>query len=112
MRAALMIFLGLWSGLIWAEVLDDPTRPPGFAKVVKGKAVAKNQWWLNAIRIDAQSRIAIINGRTVEEGGWVNNAYVVKILPDKVKLKGNAGEFFVRLVNQQVKVSSGKQNGK
>lgn len=98
-----MIFL-VWTTMSVAEILDDPTRPPGHAKPTIGssKKVIK-QWWVNAIKIDEQNRLAIVNGMTVKEGNWVGNAYVVSILPDKVKLKNNEGEFFVRLVKQQVK---------
>jgi len=102
------IFLSCWLMLsvlsAQAGVLDDPMRPPGYARAGMGKKVTlKKGWQLSAIRIDANRRFAIINGRTLETGEWVNKARVVEILPQKVRLKNAQGEFAVRLVKTRVK---------
>jgi len=99
-----------------AGVLDDPMRPPGYALAGTGKKVAaKKGWRLSAIRIDANRRFAIINGRVVEIGAWVNRAQVLEILPQQVRLKGPQGLFSIKLVKTQVKkmrvVQREKQTG-
>ena len=79
-------------------------RPPGFARAGTGSKVSvKKGWQLSAIRIDANRRFAIINGRTLEAGEWVNKARVIEILPQQVRLESLQGKFSIRLVKAQVK---------
>lgn len=90
----------------YAEILDDPTRPPGYAKPYQFKGMQKQKasWKLSAIKIDAYTQRAIINDKTVAEGNKVDGALVMEILPNQVKLRNEKGEFSVRLVKQKVKV--------
>lgn len=104
---SLLIFLLLVPATIrvaQAEVLDDPMRPPGYALAGAGKKPGtKKGWHLSVIRIDAHRRFAIINGRTVEVGMWVNKARVVEILPQQVRLESPQGLLSIRLVKTRVK---------
>ncbi|MDH5572316.1 MAG: hypothetical protein OEY89_11155 [Gammaproteobacteria bacterium] len=97
-----------------AEQLDDPTRPSGYAKASsdKNRSGKSVSWELNAIKIDSENRMAIVNGRTVKEGGWINNAKVIEILPAQVKMQTESGVFIVKLVKQQVKVPLFVQDSK
>ena len=103
----LLIIVGLVMLPMWglqAEVLDDPMRPPGYAPAgVNKKLSLKKGWHLSAIRIDARRRFAIINGRTLAPGAWVNKAQLVEILPQEVRLKGPRGLFSVRLLKRSVR---------
>ncbi|VAX07863.1 hypothetical protein MNBD_GAMMA25-1128 [hydrothermal vent metagenome] len=111
MRYGLLLWLMLNVFSAQAEVLDDPMRPPGYVQAGIGTKVSvKKGWHLSAIRIDAENRIAIINGRTVAVGEWVNKARLIEVLPQKVKLKGSQGLFSVRLVKAQVKKNSASQS--
>ena len=112
----LLLLTSVTIQLAHAEVLDDPMRPPGYALAGAGKKVSvKKGWHLSAIRIDANRRFAIINGRTLEVGEWVNRAQVLEILPQRVRLKGAQGPFSIKLVKTQVKkvrmVQREKQTG-
>ncbi len=113
----LLLLTSVTIQLAQAEVLDDPMRPPGYALAGAGKKVtAKKGWHLSAIRIDGNRRLAIINGRMVEIGAWVNKARVQEILPQRVRLKGPQGLFSIKLVKTQVKkmrvVQREKQTGR
>ncbi len=111
MRYGLFVYLMLNMLIAQAEVLGDPMRPPGYAQAGTGTKVSvKKGWHLSAIRIDAEHRIAIINGQKVAVGDWVNKARLVEVLPQKVRLKGAQGLFSVRLVKTQVKKNPVSQN--
>ncbi len=100
----LLLLTSVTIQLTQAEVLDDPMRPPGYALAGAGKkASVRKGWHLSAIRIDANRRFAIINGRTLEVGTWVNRAQVLEILPQRVRLKGPQGLFSIKLIKTQVK---------
>ncbi len=90
---------------VQADGLDDPMRPPEFAPPGVSAKVDKG-WRLSAIRIDADQRLAIINGRRLETGDWINRAQVVEILPQQVTLQGADGVFSVRLIRARVKKQS------
>ncbi len=106
-RGLLLLMLGLVMVSVrglQAEVLDDPMRPPGYAAGgVNKKPSLKKGWHLSAIRIDTRRRFAIINGRTLEVGAWVNKARLVEISPQEVRLKGARGLFTVRLLKAEVR---------
>ncbi len=103
MRGLLALFMLLLVPVtMQAEVLDDPMRPPEYAPV-GAKARVEKGWHLSVIRIDAHRRIAIINGRTLEVGEWVNKARLVEILPERVRLKGVQGLFSIKLVKVKVR---------
>ncbi len=90
-------------GGLQAEVLGDPMRPPGYAQANSQKPRLKKGWHLSAIRIDARRRFAIINGRMLEVGAWVNKARLMEILPQEVRLKGAQGLFSVRLFKAEIR---------
>ncbi len=111
----IFLLCGLMVSMLSAQAgkLDDPMRPPGYLRAGTSNAPKlKKGWQLSAIRIDANRRFAIINGRTLETGEWVNKARVVEILPQKVRLKNTQGEFSVRLVKTQVKKTRVIQNNR
>jgi len=111
MASAVLLTAALSTGIAQAEVLDDPMRPPGYARSTGGGNV-KPAWHLSAIRIDGDQRIAIINGRMLEVGEWVNNARLIEILPERVRLNGRQGAFSIKLVKVQVRKSPVLQAGK
>ncbi len=103
----LLIVVGLLAVPVWgvrAEVLGDPMRPPGYVQPgVSHTPRLKKGWHLSAIRIDARHRFAIINGRLLEVGAWVNKARLLEILPQEVHLKGARGLFSVRLLKKEIR---------
>lgn len=110
----LLIMLGLAAVPVWGlqtEVLGDPMRPPGYVQPgISQKPRLKKGWHLSAIRIDARRRFAIINGRVLEVGAWVNKARLVEILPQEVRLKGVRGLFSVRLLKAEIRKTPVRQS--
>ena len=102
MIGLLGLLLGYSSAL--AATLDDPTRPPGYRLVLPhGKQAKASSWYVNAIRISANQRMAIINGRRVKVGDTVNGAVVVEILPTKVRLRHNKKDVSIKLIAGNIK---------
>ncbi len=85
--ALLFLLLVFAQGVVPAQAAVDPTRPPavqpGGAEAV---AQTASPWQLQAIRISAQARRAVINGISVREGERVRGADVVAIEPGSVVL--------------------------
>ncbi len=75
-----------------AESLPDPTRPPSLAATVvqsdKAQRQAGASQGLKSIRISPGQRSAVINGRTVEQGGRIGNEVLVEVRASSVLLQG------------------------
>lgn len=65
-------------------VLRDPTRPLGF--VANTGAEGDKSWHLNSVLISNSRKVAVINGQSVKERGWINGAQVTQIQSGKVTL--------------------------
>ena len=99
-----LLSLLLGHGQAVASVLDDPTRPPGYRLVLPyGKQSRAPNWYVNAIRISPNQRMAIINGRRVTVGDKVDGAVVVEILPTKVRLRHNKKDVSIKLISGNIK---------
>lgn len=69
-----------------AQLLSDPTRPPGNVQLVEaGESQPGAQ--LQSILISADRRLAVINGETVRQGGKYRDATVLRISEASVVLR-------------------------
>jgi len=104
---------GRWRwGLAWlllalaaqapAEVLDDPTRPPGHPLPSSGKARVRG-WHLTGIWIRDGQRLALINGRLVRPGQHIDGAQLLTVGPTAVRLRKGERIITVRLLSRRVK---------
>lgn len=90
----------------WAAALVDPTKPPNFQAVAPVPVELPKEvinYRLNAVKISADSRWAIINGERVSEGGKIGQAQVVQIQPGKVLINYNGQQVTLSLLAHDVK---------
>ncbi|XOV89041.1 MAG: hypothetical protein ACFHX7_03920 [Pseudomonadota bacterium] len=88
LRSGLCILLGLLPGLLLADALTDPTRPPArYAPVLEPSVKARSGLLLESILISPYRRIAIINGLRVREGDAVDGSIVTRISRASVSLR-------------------------
>lgn len=87
-----------------AEVLNDPTRPPG-VKLSGQLAGTKSapRWVLSSTLIAPARRLATINGKTVSVGEDIAGAKVVTIEPARVSLREGNRHFVVELAPRDFK---------
>lgn len=69
-----------------AQALEDPTRPPDFRAAPSATAEIK-QYSLDSIVIGPDRRVAVIDGTARREGEQFNGKTLVRIYPDRVKLR-------------------------
>jgi hypothetical protein len=87
-----------------ATDLPDPTRPAQTAAhVSQPEETADTGYRLSAIRIGADTRIAIISGETVRIGDHLGGARVARIEADGVVLEADEREIQVPLFGAAVK---------
>ena len=106
------LFLIVWSLPLMAmsnEELPDPTRPATFVDTnlepsifVETDVKEKINWKLSAIRISAEDRTAIVNGKLVRVGDAIGTAKVLEINPLSVVIDHEDRKLIVRLFNYQV----------
>lgn len=101
MKKYAVMLLTIFAGQVLA--LDDPTRPPGYPLPGSKAGASGPAWQVSAIRIAANSKSAIINGRSVAVGSQVDGATVIDIEPGEVTLNKAGKEFTVRLFAHSVK---------
>jgi len=103
------MILSLSLSLLWiysaeANVLDDPTRPPGYPRYqTSGKIKQGPSWRVNAIYIGANEKKAMINGKILRTGETINGAKVTQILPSEVQLRKNRKSIVLQLNSSPVK---------
>lgn len=102
-RGILILLLAGLAGLAQAEVLDDPTRPPGHRLSAPGKPARAPGWHLSGIWIHEGRRLALINGRLVRPGQTVDGAKLVAVTPTTAKLQRGERIITVRLLPRRVK---------
>ena len=93
------------SGLIRAEQLSDPTRPPlpRVEAAVATPAVSRAAR-LEAVLHSNDRAVAIIDGKLLRVGDWVGNARIDAIGSDAVHLTREGRQLTLRLANQAMKV--------
>lgn len=64
-----------------ANVLTDPTQPATRQKTVNTNSVSTvvHSWKLESILVAPNRRVAVINGKLVSEGEYVDGARVIRI---------------------------------
>ncbi len=95
-----------------AEVLLDPTAPPGLGNSVNKRAgtISAPQWVLTSTLIATDRRLANINGTMVAVGTQVAGAQVTAIEPDYVRLRKGDKELILELSPRDIKrVAKGTQ---
>ena len=110
-RLPIIALIAIWAGPGQAEALPDPTRPYQYGTVqVEQGQDAKVQWRLSGVRINADKRSAILNGKLVKEGDKLDGAVVLEIKPAEVTLQQDDKRLVVRLLLSNIKqpVSTGK----
>ena len=83
-----------------AQDLPDPTRPTGYTTRSVAKDLVRDEaaeFNLTAIRIHANNRTAIINGKLLEVGSSVGSARVMEIHPAYVVLDHDKKQVILRL---------------
>lgn len=97
---------------VHAEVLHDPTAPPGQGYSVTKPAgtITAPQWVLTSTLIATDRRLANINGTMVAVGTQVAGAQVTAIEPDYVRLRKGDKELILELLPGDIKrVAKGTQ---
>jgi len=101
----------IWTGQGLAATLPDPTRPYQYGEQVQIEQAldAKVQWRLSGVRINADKRSAILNGKLVKEGDKLDGAEVTEIKPAQVTLQQEDKQLVVKLLISSIKqpVSTG-----
>lgn len=94
-----------WHGTLNAEVLTDPTRPPGhrYSSLNAAGIKAAPRWVLSSTLIAPARRLATINGKTVGVGQKIGTARVVAIDPSRVALREGDKEIVVKLLPVDIK---------
>jgi MSHA biogenesis protein MshK len=106
----ILILLCLYSAnSIATSELPDPTRPPSFIDRIEEPVFYEEvdvkqvyKWKVSVIRISADDRSAIVNGKLVREGDTVGPAKLLEITPLSVVLDHEERRLIVRLYNNQV----------
>jgi hypothetical protein len=102
----------------WASPLVDPTKPPDFMAVAPVPLPSEIpqeviDYRLNAVKIGAKSRWAIINSERVQEGDKVGAAQVLQIQPGRVLMDYNGQQITLSLLAHDVKnpLQAGRPQG-
>lgn len=87
--------------------LVDPMQPPvvdEIAAVETESAIKPGAWRLGAIRIEADRRSAMINGRMVAVGDQIDGARVVAIAPGSVEIAVGNENSSLSLLKHDIKI--------
>lgn len=97
--------IAMWAGHGMAAALPDPTRPYQYETLVQVEQAPGEevQWRLNGVRIYANKRSAILNGKLVKEGDKLDGAVVMEIKPTQVTLQQNDKRLVVRMLISDIK---------
>ncbi len=90
--------------------MRDPLQPPGYGARSEASSGEEGQfdpsaWHLVTTLVSGQRRTAIINGRTVREGGYVGGATVLRIRSGRVELDYRGRRFTIRTRTPSVRQS-------
>jgi MSHA biogenesis protein MshK len=89
-RVLAIIAIFCCHGSVTAQIVSDPTRPPG-ASQGSGPAGDARAPELQSVIITPNHRAAIINGQRIEVGAQYGGARVVRITETEVTLRTDAG---------------------
>ena len=93
--------LQLWLAAgVQAQLLQDPTRPPGRAQVAAPPAALR----VEAILIASERRVVIVNGQLLRTGDWVEGAQIAEIQADRVTFRRNGRSFTAHLSRAAMRV--------
>ena len=100
-RTRLVLALALAAGPALAQSgIGDPTRPTSLSEPGDAQAEAAAQgprWRLQSTLVADNRRLAVINGRTVAQGGRVDGAKLVEVRQDGVTLEQDGQRIDIRL---------------
>jgi MSHA biogenesis protein MshK len=94
-----LVFMTIvWHAYANAEVLIDPTQPPGLPMSGKHAGIkSAPRWLLTSTLIAPARRLATINGKIVSVGERVGDARVMTIEPARVLLREGKKDIVVEL---------------
>ena len=84
--------------------LGDPTKPTALAAPEPEEAVAGPRWRLQSTLVADTRRLAVINGRTVVQGGQIDGATVREVRREGVTLEIEGRRIELRLLQDTVNV--------
>lgn len=91
------LFLGLMTaGVAAAQVLTDPTRPPG-GLAESAESVASGGPVLQSVMLSPSRKIAVISGEMVALGGRYGSSRLVRLSESEAVLKNGADMTVLRL---------------
>ncbi|MBV8802165.1 MAG: hypothetical protein JO131_04245 [Gammaproteobacteria bacterium] len=99
--AIFTLILAWMSRAFSAELLQDPTRPPGYITGDTGFVAA---WQLDAVIIAPDRAIAIINGEAIKVGEQIKGNKLINITPFSVQLEGVDGKMTLFLLDNSLKI--------
>jgi MSHA biogenesis protein MshK len=87
---------------------NKPTKPtPLGAEEQAARAAAAPRWRLQSTLVADTRRLAVINGRTVAQGGRIEGATLVEVRQDGVTLEEDGRRIRLRLLRETPAVKSG-----
>ena len=95
----LTLLLLTLSMLVSAETIPDPTRPSGFQNRVTSPAA---EYRLESILLGANRKVAIINGKSYNEGERTELGTLAQISKDSVVIQGKQ-RHVLKLLTQSIK---------
>ena len=112
----LTVFLIFMAGESFAVKLDqfvDPMRPLHYqtssSRQAKAEGVLIKAWTLTAVLISAERSVAVINGKTMQQGEIIGGYRLVQIMPNKGLLKNGQRKLVLRRTGTGLKkISPGK----
>lgn len=76
----------------------DPTRPTSLSEPEPERATVRGpRWRLQSTLVADTRRLAVINGRTIVQGGLVDGARLLEVRPDGVTLEQDGQRIVLRL---------------
>lgn len=100
---SLLLGIAIFFGLLGADTLQDPTRPPTYSST-KQAIVGSKQLVLNAIFVYPRDRFAMINNQVFRIGDKIGEFTVTNITPYTVELLGAQNSKEVLQIVQQIKL--------
>lgn len=107
---AWVLALLLGCGSVQAQSgIGDPTRPTSLSEPDTATAAVQGpRWRLQSTLVADERRLAVINGRTIAQGGRIDGATLVEVRQDGVTLEAEGQRIQLRLVPVTINV---KQSG-
>lgn len=101
--AAVILALAAWASVAAGEApLPDPTRPPGVSggpSASQESEKPKAELNLQSLLHGGERALAVINGRSLQEGDSIHGYTVTRIARDQVVLRGGGGTRVLRLIS-------------